>query len=282
MVALESSVLAHGLPAPQNADAASRMIGAVRSAGAEPAITAVVHGEPAAGLTPDELKRLLSGSDIAKASARDLGVAVSRRQYAATTVAGALVICHVAGIPVLATGGIGGVHRTPFDESADLIELARTPAIVVCAGAKSILDLRATVERLETLGVTVIGYRTSEFPGFHYASTGIPLADRFDEVGPIVGVQLAQRAMGHPAAVLVVQPPPPDVALTRDEVESPIQDALAAAEREGVRGAAVTPWVLDALSRATGGRSIVANLALIEANARLAGEIAIELARRNS
>ena len=254
------------------------MDAAVRAAGAIPAVTAVVHGQVAAGITPDELQRFLAGESVRKASARDLGVAVAAGQDAATTVAGALVICHAAGIRVFATGGIGGVHHASFDESADLIELARTPAIVVCAGAKSILNLPATVERLETLGITVIGYRTSEFPGFHYASTGMPVPARMDDVEKIVGAFRAQRDLGHPAATLVVQQPPADFALPREEVEFAITAALEASRHAGVRGAATTPWVLSELARSTGGRSITVNLALLEANARLAAELAVELA----
>lgn len=258
------------------------MDAAVRNAGAVPAITAVVHGEAAAGLTRDELNRFLAGANVSKVSARELGVVMARGGDGATTVAGSLVICHTAGIRVFATGGIGGVHHAAFDESADLIELARSPAIVVCAGAKSILDLPATVERLETLGITVIGYRTNEFPGFHYASTGIPVTCRMDDARQIVDAHVAQRALGHPAAVVVVQPPPDDAALARDEVESAIAQALSEAAQKGVSGAEVTPWLLSTLARATSGRSIVTNLALLEANARLAGELAVELARRNS
>ena len=275
-------MLAQGLPTPHNADAASRMEAAVRDAGAIPAITAVVRGQAAAGITPDELGRFLAGTNVAKASARDLGIAVARGQDAATTVAGALIICHVAGIRVFATGGIGGVHHSAFDESADLIELARTPAIVVCAGAKSILDIPATVERLETLGITVIGYRANEFPGFHYESTGIPVPARMDDVRQIVDAYLAQRALGHPAALLVVQPPPKHAALERSEVESAILAAVEKAQQEGVTGASTTPWLLRVLAEATGGRSIETNLALLESNAGLAGELAVELARRDN
>ena len=280
MVGLESSVFAQGLPAPHNADAAKRMEAAIRESGAVPAITAVALGQAVAGLSPDELARFLGGRQVAKASARDIAPAVAAGVDAATTVAGALLLCHASGINVFATGGIGGVHRAPaFDESADLIELARTPVVVVCAGAKSVLDLRATVERLETLGITVIGYRTDEFPGFHYASTGIPVPSRADYVGQIVSVLRAQRALGHPAAVVVVQPPPADVALDRDEVESAIETALAAATRAGIRGSAMTPWLLAELGRATSGRTLQVNLALLEENARLAARLAVELAR---
>ena len=283
VVGLESSVLAQGLPAPRNAEAAERMSVAVRSAGAVPAITGVVRGQVVAGLEPEELSRFLLGHDVSKASARDLGAVMAGRRDAATTVASALLICHVAGIQVFATGGIGGVHRTPaFDESADLIELARTPVIVVCAGAKSVLDLAATVERLETLGVTVIGYRTSEFPGFHYANTGIPVPSRFDDAGDVVAVFRSQRALGHPAAVVVVQPPPAEAALPRDEMENAIEESLRDAREAGVRGPATTPWLLASLVRRTAGRTVHVNLALLEANARLAAELAVRLASRDS
>lgn len=256
------------------------MDAAVREAGAIPAITAVVRGQAVAGLAPDELSRFLSGAGVSKASARDLSGAVAERRDAATTVAAALFLCRSAGIDVFATGGIGGVHRAPaFDESADLLELSRTPMIVVCAGAKSVLDLPATIERLETLGVTVVGYRTSEFPGFHYASTGIPVPTRQDDIADIVATYRAQRTLGHPAAVLVVQQPPPEAALERDVVESAISDALSGARQSGIRGKDATPWLLAELGRATGGRTIRVNLALLEANARLAAELSVCLAR---
>jgi pseudouridine-5'-phosphate glycosidase len=283
VVGLESSVLAQGLPGPHNAEAAALMLGAIRDGGAVPATTGVVRGQAVAGMSPDELSRFLLGEGVAKASARDLGAAMAGKRDAATTVASALVMCHVAGIPVFATGGIGGVHRTPaFDESADLIELARTPVIVVCAGAKSVLDLPATVERLETLGVTVIGYRTTEFPGFHYASTGIPVPARFDDTGDVVEVFRAQRALGHPAAVVVVQAPPEEAALPRDEVESAIEESVSAAREAGIRGSAMTPWLLAELARRTRGRTIKVNIALLEANARLAAELSVRLARGDS
>lgn len=278
VVALESSVFAQGLPAPHNAEAASRMQDAIGDGGAVPAVTAVVNGRAVAGLTPVELARFLGADGIGKASARDLAIAMATGRDAATTVAASLTICRAAGLPVFATGGIGGVHREPaFDESADLLELSRSPAIVVCAGAKSVLDLPATVERLESLGVTVIGYRTDEFPGFHCAETGIPVPVRMDEVDGIVATWRAQRELGHPSAVLVVQPPPASWALPRSEVEHAITEALAGARSAGVRGAAVTPWLLSALGRATGGRSLATNLALLEENARLAARIAARM-----
>jgi pseudouridine-5'-phosphate glycosidase len=280
VVGLESSVFAQGLPAPHNAEAAKQMDAAICAAGAVPAITAIVRGQAVAGLAPDELSRFLSGTAVGKASARDLSAAIAGGRDASTTVAASLLLCWTAGIQVFATGGIGGVHRAPpFDESADLIELARTPMIVVCAGAKSVLDLPATIERLETLGITVIGYRTSEFPGFHYASTGIPVPTRQDDVDEIVATYRAQRALNHPAAVVVVQAPPPEAALPRSEVETAISAALSAARDAGIRGAAMTPWLLSELSRATGGRTVAVNLALLEANARLAAELSVRLAK---
>lgn len=275
VVALESSVLAQGLPIPRNRDAATRMALGAAEAGALPAITAVVGGEPTLGLHPDELERFLRRDGVTKASARDLPLAMASGGDAATTVAAALAICRSARVPVFATGGIGGVHREPaFDESADLIEMARTPVVVVCAGAKSILDLRATVERLETLGVTVVGYRTDEFPGFFFGSTGLPVSHAAADPAEIARIYRAQRRLELPGALLVVQPPPPGAALGREEVEDATAKALAEARRLGIGGPATTPFLLAEIERQTGGRSLETNLALLEANARLAGAIA--------
>jgi pseudouridine-5'-phosphate glycosidase len=196
----------------------------------------------------------------------------------ATTVAASLALAALGGVPVFATGGIGGVHRgAPFDESADLLELARTPIVVVCAGAKSILDLPATVERLETLGVPVVGYRTGRLPGFFTTDAGVALTATVESAAEIAELQAIQRALGRPQAVVVVQPPPAAVALPPQVVEDAVQNALLVAQREGVVGAAVTPFLLAAVERATGGRSLEVNLALLESNARLAGEIAVEI-----
>lgn len=291
VVALESSVLAQGLPIPANRDAAERMVGAVEASGAVAAITAVAAGEPTVGLTADELERFLARDGVRKVSARDLGVAMVRGHDGATTVAATLQLAVAAGIRVFATGGIGGVHRhlpgadpasAARDESADLLELARSPIVVVCAGAKSILDLPATWERLETLGVTVVGYRTDELPGFFTAETGIPLPIRVDSADEIARIFHADRALGRPGALLVVQPPPAEHRMTREQVETAIGSALASAAVDGVGGAAVTPYLLNAVQRETGGRSLDANLALLEANAQLAGEIAAALASLDS
>jgi len=279
VVALESSVLAQGLPVPQNREAAALMTRAVEAAGAIPAITAVVKGIMAAGLEPEELERFLdTANPIAKLSARDVAWAVASESDGATTVAASLVLAVRAGIQVFATGGIGGVHRAPsFDESADLPELARSPIIVVCAGAKSILDLRATWERLETLGILVVGYRTSELPGFFTAETGITLNARVETAADVARVFKAQRALERPGALLVVQPPPSAVALSRSEVDAAVTSAEARWRERSVEGGALTPFLLDAVRDATDGRSLAANLALLESNASLAGEIAVAL-----
>ncbi|MBI2797061.1 MAG: pseudouridine-5'-phosphate glycosidase [Gemmatimonadetes bacterium] len=279
VVALESSVLAQGLPIPANAEAATRMTRAVARERAVPAIAAVVRGQPTFGLEPAELARFLAREGVHKVAARDLALAVARGEDGATTVAATLALCAAAGISVFATGGIGGVHREPaFDESADLVELARTSAVVVCAGAKAILDLAATMERLDTLGVPVVGFRCDELPGFFTTGTGIPLAQRLDRVEDVARAFRAHRALGRPGALLVVQPLARDDALDRAVVEEAVVAAVAEARVRGVRGAAVTPFLLAAVERATQGRSLGANLALLERNASLAASIAVSLA----
>lgn len=259
------------------------MRAAIGARGAEPAVTAVVRGVVRAGLDDADLERFLRREGVRKVSARDLPVAVAQRADGATTVAASLAICRAVGLSVFATGGIGGVHREPpFDESADLFELARSPVICVCAGAKSILDVRATLERLETLGVTVVGYGTEDFPGFYVRSTGERVAARVDSAAEVAAIHRAARALGRPGATLVVQPPPASHALEAEPVERAIDEALADARAQGIRGAAVTPFLLAALVEATGGRSLAANLALLEANAALAAEIAVALAMREA
>jgi len=281
VVALESSVFAQGLPAPANRECVQRMTAAVRAGGAHAAITAVAHGVPTLGLEPDELERFLAGAGVRKVSARDLAAAVAQQADGATTVAGSLALAHLAGLRVFATGGIGGVHREPaFDESADLVELSRTPMVVVCAGAKAILDLAATAERLETLGVPVVGYRTSDLPGFYTADTGIALSSRAESAAEVARMFTAHRALGRRQALLVVQPPPAQVALSRVEVEDAVGRAVARARAAGVRGAAVSPYLLAAVTEVTKGRSLTVNLALLEQNAGLAAEIAAALVAR--
>jgi pseudouridylate synthase len=276
VVALETSVLAQGLPIPANADAAELMLRAVERGGATPALTAVVAGQPTLGISDAELQRFLARVGVRKVSARDLGACVAAGADGATTVAASLTLARQCGVPVFATGGIGGVHRgAPFDESADLIALSRTPAIVVCAGAKSILDLPATLERLETLGVPVIGYRTNELPGFFTVGTGLAVPHRAETAQEIARIAIAHWALGEQSAVLVVQPPPAAVALDRATVDAAVAAAVRDAARDGVTGAALTPYLLGAVLAATGGRSQMTNLALLDANAELAAHIAV-------
>ena len=280
VVALESSVLAQGLPIPQNREAARRMVQGVELGGAVPAFTAVVCGVPTMGLEPDELNRFLARDGVRKVAARDLAAAIAQKADGATTVSASLCIAGLAGVRVFATGGIGGVHRdSPFDESGDLAELARTPMVVVCAGAKSILDLPATLERLETLGVLVVGYRTNELPGFFTKTTGLMLSTRADSPEEIAAIYRAGLALGRPQATLVVQQPPDAVALPQRLVDDAVTDALVQARSSGISGPATTPFLLAAVLRATDGRSLSANLGLLEENAALAGRIAIALQR---
>ena len=279
VVALETSVLAQGLPIPHNADAAHRMSYAVERVGAVPALTAVAAGVATLGLTSDELQRFLLRDGVRKVSARDLGACIVQGADGATTVAASLTLAHAGGIEVFSTGGIGGVHRgAAFDESADLHALARTPLVVVCAGAKSILDLPATLERLETLGVPVIGYRTSELPGFFTIGTGLRVPQRAESADEIARIARAHWALGERSAVLVVQPPPAHVALEQRVVDVAVASAVRDAAAAGITGAALTPFLLGAVLAATGGASLPANLALLEANAELAAHIAVACA----
>jgi pseudouridine-5'-phosphate glycosidase len=283
IVALESSVLAQGLPIPANREAEARMRAAIVARGAVPAVTAVVRGVPTLGLAGDDLERFLARDGVAKVSSRDLAPAMVQGRDGATTVAASLTLAAAAGLEVFATGGIGGVHREPaYDESADLLELASAPVITICAGAKSILDLPGTLERLDSYGVTVLGYRTDEFPGFFTAQTGLRVPRRVDAPAEIAAIYLASRALGRRSAILVVQPPPAEAALEAEVVDHAVTEALARARTAGIRGAAVTPFLLAAVEHATGGRSLAANLALLEANAALAAEIAGALARSGS
>jgi pseudouridylate synthase len=281
LLALESSVFAQGLPVPENREALVRMTAAAVAAGATPRITAVTRGVPTTDLASSEqdLERFLARTGVRKVSARDLPLCIAQRADGATTVAATLVLAAREGIEVFATGGIGGVHRdAPFDESADLVELARSPVLVVCAGAKSILDLPATLERLETLGVPVIGYQTSQLPGFFTADTGVTLPDRIDTVPELAAAWRAHRSLGRSTGMVVMQPPPVRDALDRDMVDAAVRAALDAASRANVRGGAVTPFLLAEVARRTDGRSLRTNLALLEANAALGGALAVAIA----
>ncbi|NGN68138.1 pseudouridine-5'-phosphate glycosidase [Streptomyces sp. A7024] len=285
VVALESTIIAHGLPRPRNAEVAAELEALVRAAGAVPATIAVLDGEPHVGLTKAELDRVAYDEDIRKLGTRDLAPAAALGASGATTVSATAFLAARAGIRVFATGGLGGVHRgwvTVQDESADLGLLARTRIAVVCAGVKSILDVPATLQRLETLGVAVVGYGTAEFPGFYLRTSGEPVDWTVSTPEEAAAVVRAQDALGGPPSALIVANPVPvaeqlDPAL-HDRV---LTDALAAAEREGVTGQAVTPYLLAYLTEHTAGASLEANLAAVRGNVRLAGEIATRLNPRS-
>lgn len=283
VVALESTIISHGLPRPDNLEVARRIEEAVRAAGAVPATIAMVAGAVHVGLDAAALDTIATSPDVAKASVRDLAVVAARGGHAATTVAATSHLAHRAGIALFATGGLGGVHReasTTFDESADLITLGRTPITVVCAGVKSILDVGATLERLETLGVAVLGYRTDRFPGFYRRDAGFSLDWRVDSPDEVVAVMRARAALHTDHAGLVVAHPLPEA----DELDAELHDrvlagGLAAARAAGVRGKAVTPFLLEHFHRETGGESLRANITIILRNADLAARIAVAATR---
>jgi pseudouridine-5'-phosphate glycosidase len=275
VVALESTLISHGLPWPTNLETARAAEQAVRAAGAVPATIAVWKGTPTVGLSEEQIEELAQAKGVLKASRRDLATALSQGRTAATTVAGTMYLAHQAGIRVFATGGIGGAHRDagqPFDISADLVELARTAVLVVCAGAKSILDLPRTLEILETLCVPVIGYGTERFPAFYVRDSGLPVPARVDSPAEAARLFAAHVRMGGGGAVLA-QPVAEDVALSAEEVETAVGQAEREAGEKGIRGGALTPFLLSRLAALTGGRSLLANQALIVANARLAAEV---------
>jgi pseudouridine-5'-phosphate glycosidase len=278
VVALESAVITHGLPYPENIQLAETLEIAVREEGAIPATIAVLDGRIRVGLSPEERQHLATAPNKRKVSRRDFGIALARGEAGGTTVAGTLHVAHQVGIKVFATGGIGGVHReAPFDVSADLPALAETPVLVVSTGAKAILDLPATVEYLETMGVPIIGYGTQEFPAFYSRESGLPV-----NVSIQMPQEAAQIALAHwkcylKSAVLVVNPPPAEVALPREQIEAIIRQAVQEAQNHGIRGAAVTPFLLARVLELSGGESLKTNLALLESNSRLAAKIAHHL-----
>jgi len=277
LVALESAVITHGLPRPENLNLARRLETEIRQQGATPATVALLDGKVHVGLNDAELERLAYEDHTRKISRRDFGLAIARQECGGTTVAGTMIAAHAAGLCVFATGGIGGVHRNaPFDVSADLPELGRTPLIVVCAGAKSILDLPATLEYLETMGVPIIGYQTDEFPAFYSTSSGLSVNARAETPQEIAQIALAHWGMGLHSAILVVVPPPAEYALPNDQIEAIIQQAVGEAEERHIHGAAVTPFLLGRVAELSGGDSLRANLALLQNNARLAAQIACQ------
>jgi pseudouridine-5'-phosphate glycosidase len=279
VVALESTIISHGLPRPDNLLVARRVEAAVRSAGAVPATVAVVAGVVRIGLDDEALDTVANADDVAKVSVRDLATVVARHGHGAATVAATSHLAHRAGIEVFATGGLGGVHRgaaTTFDESADLVTLGRTGLTVVCAGVKSILDVGATLERLETLGVAVVGMGTDAFPGFYLRDAGYPVDTRVDSPEEVADIMLARRALGTDHAALVVANPLPSAdEMDRGRHDALLAGGLAAAHAAGVRGKAVTPFLLEWFHRESEGESLRANVTIILRNAELAARIAV-------
>ncbi len=284
IVALESTVITHGLPWPQNLELARRMEATVRVGGACPATIAILKGEVKVGLSEAELEYLAQAKDVVKVSRRDYPVVLAQKRDGATTVAGTMIAAHWAGIKVFATGGIGGVHRrmapaeaakaTDLDISADLPELARTPVVVVCAGAKAILDLPGTLEWLETHGVPVIGYGTDEFPAFYSRDSGLKLEARADTPEQVAAIVRSMSALDFTGGALVCVPVPEEAARPRADMERAIEQALRDAAQAGISGKAVTPFLLSRIAELTHGESLAANLALLENNARVAAQVA--------
>jgi len=274
VVALETSVVSQGLPPPRNIECVERMNAAIRSAGAVPAWIGVIEGDVVVGLSVDELGMFAEPGGATKVARRDLPVAVASGGLGATTVSSTIWAAHQAGIVVAATGGIGGVHPASGDVSADLIELARTPVLLVCSGPKSIVDPVATAERLEELGVGVVGYACWRLPFFLAREAPVDLDDRVNEPAEAARIARALGELHAAAAVLLCNPVPEPFAMDARVVEDAVRACERIAEREGVRGKAVTPFLLSCLSERTDGESLEANLALLESNARLAGEVA--------
>jgi pseudouridine-5'-phosphate glycosidase len=287
LLALESTVITHGLPRPQNLELALELQRAARQQGVVPAVIAVLDGRIHIGLDDEQLARLAGDPAAHKVSWRDFAPLVAAGGSGGTTVAGTMLVAHRTGLRVFATGGIGGVHRTmgmqpSQDVSTDLHALAEIPMLVVCSGTKAILDLPATLERLETAGVPVIGYGTDEFPAFYSRESGLKTSARADTPAEAARIARAHWSLGMRSAVLVTVPPPQEVALPGDRMESSIQRALELAHERGVRGQAVTPFLLEQVSQLTGGDSLRANLGLLRHNAHVGAQIALEFTRQET
>ena len=275
IVALESTVVTHGLPFPQNLELAQGMEQDIRDLGAIPATIALLEGNIHIGLNDGQMRALIDSEKPRKISRRDFAIAIARKEFGGTTVAGTMIASEEAGIKVFATGGIGGVHRNaPFDVSADLRELSQTPTIVVCAGAKAILDLPSTVEYLETMGVPTIGWKVDDFPAFYSRSSGLPVNCRADSAEEIAQIANAHWRLGMQSGILIVAPPPEEFALPFEEIDKTIKQALSEAEEQGVLGFEMTPFLLKRVSELSGGASLRVNLDLLHNNARIAAKIA--------
>ena len=284
VVTLESTIISHGMPYPRNVETALKVEEVVRSCGAEPATVAVIGGKLKVGISEEEITHLgKKGLGVIKASRRDLPVLCARGEDGATTVAATMILSALAGVQVFATGGVGGVHRgaeTTMDISADLEELAETPVMVVCAGAKSILDLRLTLEYLETKGVTVLGYQTEELPAFYTRKSGFKVDYRMDTPEEIAAAFSAKEDLGLRGGMLVTNPIPEQYAMDHDYISRTIEDACAEAAQKGVKGKELTPFLLDRIQQITAGKSLEANIELVYNNARLASRIAVELCKK--
>ena len=277
VVALETSVLSQGLPVPRNAECAARMSKAIFERDAVPAWIGIVDGKVRVGLSEEQLRRFCDPEGVAKVARRDLPVALAAGGLGATTVSTTIWAAYAAGLRIAATGGIGGVHPGSGDVSADLLELARRPVLLVCSGPKSIVDPVATAERLEELGVTLVGYRCDRLPFFLAREAPVDLEHRVEEPGEAARIARSQQALGVRSAVLLCNPVPVSHAMEADIVASAARECEARADREGVRGKAVTPFLLSCLAEETGGASLEANLALLESNAAVAAEVAAAL-----
>jgi pseudouridine-5'-phosphate glycosidase len=277
VVALESTIISHGLPRPGNLTAARKFEEILEGQGVIPATIALIDGVPKVGLSSQDLERIATDDSVIKVSSRDIAIAVARKMTGGTTVAATSVLAARAGLRVFATGGLGGVHRgatESFDESADLTVLSRTPVTVVSAGVKSILDIPATLERLETLSVAVVGYRTSRFPAFWLSDSGYDLDWRVDSPAEVADIMAARDAFGEPSALLVANPLPAELQLDPGVLDDALGEALAVAADQGIRGKAVSPFLLDRIQQVTGGASVEVNLAIARGNIELAGQVA--------
>ena len=282
VVALESTLISHGFPYPENLEVAGEMEEIIRGYEVVPATIALIKGKIKVGLTSDELEFMATSKDIFKASRRDLAVIIAKDLNGATTVAATMLVAERAGIKVFATGGIGGVHRggeKTFDISADLHELARTPMVVVCSGAKAILDLPLTKEYLETMGVPVIGFGSEEMPAFYCRESGLKVDYVVNDEVEAAKIIRAMEDLGLGGGLIIANPVPEEYALSMEYMDEMIEEAIGAAEKEGVKGKKLTPYLLNKIKESTGGKSLKANIALVKDNARVAAKIALELKR---
>ncbi len=282
IVALESAVLTHGLPYPENVETAIKLESIIAEEGAVPATIAIYDGELRVGLTREEIEALATRKDTCKVSRRDIAAVVAANQSGGTTVAGTMAIAQMAGVNFFVTGGIGGVHRgadKSFDISADLQEFSRTAVAVIAAGTKSILDIKLTLERLETLGVPVLGFKTAEFPAFYYNNSGYEVSQKVNSYQDAAQIVKVQQELGLDTGVLIANPIPQADSLARDKIETAIEQALKTAEKQELTGSALTPFLLEELKDITAGRSLEANISLLENNAKVGANIALAYRR---